>query len=115
MTSARGTAGEVFLYDRDCGFCEWCAEWLVRLAEVPVSPAAFEEYAVYRTPQAEFRGHRAIAEVLTDRGRSRGMRLVGWVLGVRALDPLWRRMYSVVARNRYKLGPLVGKDACSIG
>lgn len=104
----------VFLYDRDCGFCEWSAEKLVKLADIAVQPAPLDKHAIYRSKDQEEKGHHAIGNALAHHGRNRPIRLAGKVLLFRPLTPLFAGIYWLVAKNRHKLGPLVGKDSCSI-
>ena len=104
----------VFLYDRDCGFCEWSAEKLRQIADVAVKPAPLEDHALYRSGSHEEKGHRAIGSALAHHGRNVPVRFAGKVLLFPPLTPLFAGIYWLVAKNRHKLGPLVGKDSCSI-
>lgn len=104
----------VFLYDRDCGFCEWSAEKLIKLADIPVRPAALDKHAIYQSGDTEEKGHRAIGHALAHHGRGATTRVSGKILLFAPLSPLFAATYGLVARYRHKLGPLVGKDSCSI-
>jgi len=118
----------VLLYDRDCGFCRWSADRLLawdrgrRLLAVAI-----------QDPQAD----RPLADMEPER------RMASWHLvppggpvhsGARAVAPLLRllsggaplaaladafprttdRLYGWVARNRGRLGELIGTERCAV-
>lgn len=104
----------IFFYDRDCGFCEWASEKLDGLTDgLAIKPATLGEHAIYQDDQDHL-GHRAIGKALAKHARTAPVRLSGEVLLFRPLGPVWAGIYRLVAINRHRLGPLVGKDSCSI-
>lgn len=63
---------------------------------------------------ALFGGHRAIARVLEECGRTLGIRAIGCVIALPVISPATGVVYRVIARYRHKLGPLVGEQACAL-
>ncbi|CAB0816304.1 hypothetical protein FRC0263_02103 [Corynebacterium diphtheriae] len=102
-----------FIYDSDCGFCQWSAQHLARinpaLTITPSHPAAAE----LNTEHGVERGHRAIGLALAQAPR-RWARIAGWVLLQRSLHWLFAGIYAVIARYRHRLGPLVGASTCRL-
>ncbi|MDT0203025.1 DCC1-like thiol-disulfide oxidoreductase family protein [Nocardioides sp. AE5] len=104
------------LYDRDCGFCQQSLRLLLRLgarcehqtiqsADLSawgISTTEALEAAWYVEEQRLFRGHEAVAKGLRS-SRWLPVRLVGRVIGARALRPVMARAYAWVARNRHRL------------
>ena len=122
-----------FVFDGDCGFCAWSADWLAHLTDRPdhhgsrplsvvsshdvdfadlgIDPALIQRHALYFEPRpvgAVFlaRGSVAIGYALRDHAASRVWRGVGVVL----LNPLVAApasiAYRLVAANRSRLAPL---------
>ena len=113
----RGTTlgGMIFLYDRDCGFCQRSAEALVRLAPgVDVRPAGLRHHAIFRAGGEDHLGHRAIGRALASAGRNLPVRLLGRILGTPVLDPVFSTAYRLVAGQRHRLSRLVGEPACVV-
>lgn len=115
---------DTFYYDGDCGFCQWSARNLGRFADITVKPAwkghapaevepHIERYAVY-VGEEVLKGHKAIAAVLHEHGRTGAWRAAGRVLGLRVMSPFFASIYRLIAMNRHKLGPLVGEQSCAI-
>lgn len=116
------------LFDRDCGFCVWCAQWLERLdrggrvTATPLqSPGAVDRFGVDLDQALEqawaldWRGERhhgagainaALAGVLGSRIPLRVYRIPG-------IRQLQDALYRVVARNRYRLPGRGG--SCAVG
>ncbi|QGU05456.1 thiol-disulfide oxidoreductase DCC family protein [Corynebacterium comes] len=93
-----------FFYDRDCSFCRAAAGRLVRLAPlIDVAPLPLRHHAIFRAAGGDELGHRAIGCALAVGGRARWVRLIGRVLCLRPLDPLWGAGYRWVAANRARL------------
>lgn len=84
-----------FIYDSDCGFCQWSAQHLARinpaLTITPSHPAAAELH----TEHGVERGHRAIGLALAQAPR-RWARIAGWVLLQRSLHWLFAGIYAVI-------------------
>ena len=123
--------GPTFYFDADCGFCQWSAKLLERLtddrlsiaparvgqADIPDVVASTIAHAAVYMPGGKgdyVTGHVAIARVLVDCGNSPVLRGLARVGLFRPLQPLWRTVYRVIANNRHKLGPLVGRQACAV-
>jgi predicted DCC family thiol-disulfide oxidoreductase YuxK len=116
--SHSGNRQPTLIFDGDCGFCTWAANFSRRRlppgvrvvpwqlvdnpASVGLTPETITE-AVWWIDAHErpHRGHRALAEA------ARAFGGVWWILGsigrVQPLDPLGARMYAVLARNRFRL------------
>lgn len=61
-----------------------------------------------------FGGHRAIAYALQGHGRNGAIRLMGRLITTPGVAFVAKHIYSIVAANRHKLGPLVGQQACTV-
>ena len=116
--SHSGNRPPTLIFDGDCGICTWAANFSRRrlptgvrvvpcqLVDDPSSVGLTRETiaeAVWWVDAHEhlYRGHRAFVEA------ARAFGGVWWILGsfgrARALDRLGARMYSVLARNRFRL------------
>jgi predicted DCC family thiol-disulfide oxidoreductase YuxK len=118
-------AGHVLVYDRDCGFCVRSVRWARRLGATCAAqawqdtdlPAAglteqqVLEAAWYVDGEHRFRGHEAVAYTLRS-SRYGVVRLLGRLIGSRALQRPAGTAYSWVARNRYRLPG--ASDACQL-
>lgn len=128
MSGADGGARLVVLFDADCGFCSWSATVLDRLDRahalrlLPLQSAATElddappEGVLLETMHVRSRDGR------WERGGAALLRIAGAVpvlrpLAVAGRVPLVRwgfeAWYRVVARNRHRLGRVLGLDGCT--
>ena len=128
MGETAAAARLVVLYDADCGFCSWCATALDRLDGrhrlrlLPLQRAA--TYLDDAPPQATLldqihvrdeagRWHRGGTALLRVAGVVpilRPLAVAGRIPPVRWVFEAW---YRVVARNRHRLGRLLGLDGCT--
>lgn len=107
------TPKAVFMYDRDCGFCQQSALVLQRLTRgLEIQPARLPDAAEFHAQTEVWLGHEAIGWSLRRHGRIAVLRLAGWVIVTWPSSMLSRRTYRVVARNRAKLSALIGAQAC---
>jgi predicted DCC family thiol-disulfide oxidoreductase YuxK len=120
--------GWAILYDDDCGFCRWSVDVVLRwdrrreLLAVPIASAEgtsllsevperrrLESWHL-RDPDGEIRSAGAAIPAL--------LRLLpgGGPLGALAarMPRTVERLYALVARNRSRLGRVVGRKACSV-
>ncbi|HEX9610177.1 MAG TPA: DUF393 domain-containing protein [Candidatus Limnocylindria bacterium] len=128
MSGAGGSARLVVLFDADCGFCSWSATLLDRLDRghalrlLPLQRAATElddappqqvlletmhvrdRYGRWERGGAALLRIAAVVPVLRPLAVAGRVSLVRW--GVEA----W---YRVVARNRHRLGRLLGLESCT--
>jgi predicted DCC family thiol-disulfide oxidoreductase YuxK len=127
-----GVAGpqtEVLIFDGECGFCTWCAEW----ADWRLPPGATtmpwqgvdtpSAYGLTREELAEaaywidgrgrpHRGHLAVAETFRAIGGVWG--IVGDLIRARWVSPIAAGVYEVVSHNRSNLpGGHLGLPASS--
>jgi predicted DCC family thiol-disulfide oxidoreductase YuxK len=116
----------VLLFDGDCGFCTTSANFIVRRIRprsdvVPLQRADLAAYgittaealAAIRFVDADgrvFAGGAAISAVL--RQGARGWRTLGTTLTLPGISWLVERLYSAVAKNRYRLPG--GTPACRL-
>jgi predicted DCC family thiol-disulfide oxidoreductase YuxK len=106
----------ILVFDGDCGFCTWSADWIRRRlpAGAVVAPWQLLDLAAHGLTEADVttaaywidadgrhRGADGIARALEAAGR--GWRMVGRLAGRPPLVWLARGMYTVVARNRHRL------------
>lgn len=120
----------VFYFDGDCGFCERCAQLLgllvdARLSVLPVYRrgsgfpvqvvSEIETHAVAELGGEFFYGHEAIGQTLRAHGRCAAIRLIGNLLCINVMGPLWGWGYQLIARNRHRLSRIVGVQACGLG
>ena len=61
-----------------------------------------------------FGGQCAIAYALREHGRSGTIRAMGRLITTPGVAFVAKQIYSIVAANRHKLGPLVGQQACTV-
>ncbi|EME22975.1 thiol-disulfide oxidoreductase DCC family protein [Rhodococcus triatomae] len=116
------------LFDRDCGFCVWCAGWLERLdrrgrvTATPLQkPGAVEHFGVSMDEALEqawaldasgrrYAGAGAVNAALSG---VLGTRIPLWVYGVPGIRQAQDALYRLVARNRHRLPGRGG--SCAIG
>lgn len=116
-TNVRPAAG-ILIFDGDCGFCTWAAEWTRRRLSpgAVVEPwqwvADLEAYGLTRDDVstavywidpdgAVHRGDKAVAASL--RAMRAGWRFLGAVLSMPPIRWLAAAGYWVIARNRHRL------------
>jgi len=118
----------VVLYDEDCGFCRWSVDVLLRLDRrralrpVPIRSAEGDEMLSsippelrlaswhLRAPSGEVRSAgRAVPVLLRLLPGGRPFAVVAETFP-RVTD----RLYDLVARNRGRLGRLIGQQACAV-
>jgi predicted DCC family thiol-disulfide oxidoreductase YuxK len=118
----------VILYDDDCGFCRWSVDRLLRLDDgrrLRATPIrSIEGMAILagirpeeqlaswhlRSPSGEVRSAgAAVAPLLR---LLRGGRPLAWIAA--RLPRSTERLYGLVARNRTRLGRLLGAKACDV-
>lgn len=128
MSGAGGSARLVVLFDADCGFCSWSATLLDRLDRghalrlVPLQRAAAELddappqqvlLATMHVRGRDGRWERGGAALLRIAGVVpilRPLAVAGRVPPVRWVFEAW---YRLVARNRHRLGRLLGLESCT--
>jgi predicted DCC family thiol-disulfide oxidoreductase YuxK len=121
-TSTSGT----IVYDADCGFCTWCADWVRARSDADAQPwqaldlealgltvddVTTAAYWLDGSGRVAARGAAAASAALRSCRRP-WWRLLGAVTGARVLRPLADRVYAVVAANRHRLPG--GTAACKI-
>ncbi|MEP7082915.1 MAG: DCC1-like thiol-disulfide oxidoreductase family protein [Chloroflexota bacterium] len=128
MPGTDAAARLVVLYDADCGFCSWCATALDRLDRrgrlrlLPLQRAAAE---LGDTPPDDVLLERMHVRDEAGRWESGGAALIRIAGLVPVLRPLavagrlppvrwsFEAWYRIVARNRHRLGRLLGLDGCT--
>ncbi len=118
------------LFDADCGFCVWSSELVARLDRahairfLPLTKAAVE---VPGAPPVEVL--RRSMHAVTPAGRwlqggEAWLRVMGLVPVLRPFAAIGRLpllhglvepVYGMIARNRHRLGRLVGRSSCRMG
>lgn len=106
------------LFDRDCGFCVWCAAWLVRLdrrgrvtatpLQAPGAPERFGvsvDQALEQAWALDWRGerHRGAGAINAALAGVLGSRIPLQVYRVPGVRRLQDGLYRLVARNRHRL------------
>ncbi|AZQ76479.1 DUF393 domain-containing protein [Flaviflexus ciconiae] len=115
-----GPSVPICVYDRGCKMCARMAKFASKRTHVEftgfadltsrgVNPAEYSQHLVYAGETVE-RGHRAVAAVLATMGRPWSW--VGRIINLRPVEPIARRAYAWVARNRSCSA--LGNGACSI-
>jgi len=121
-------ADHVLLYDADCGFCRWSLDKFLsrdrdgRIRAVPLqSPEAdvllkgmdvktkMASWHLVKPDGTVYSAGAAVAPLLRLLPRGRGLAAVAG-----AMPPVTGVAYRFVARNRTKLGKLIGSQACSV-
>ncbi|MEO9322396.1 DCC1-like thiol-disulfide oxidoreductase family protein [Nocardioides sp. C4-1] len=121
--SATGT----IVYDADCGFCTWCADWVRARSDAKARPwqdldldalgltvddVTTAAYWLGPDGRVAHRGAGAAAAALRSCRRIY-WRVLGRVVGARLLRPVAARVYALVAANRHRLPG--GTAACKLG
>lgn len=115
----------MLVYDADCGFCVRSLGWARRLGaecdavpwqeadldDLGLSEAEVADAAWFVTATERFRGHEAIAQTLRS-SRHLLVRVLGRLVGARALRPVAGRAYAWVAAHRSRLPG--ASDACRV-
>jgi predicted DCC family thiol-disulfide oxidoreductase YuxK len=122
------------LYDRDCGFCTWCADWIRRadrdgrMAVVPLQEAPHDPELAPIAAETDLRCalhavdedgivHQGGAAILEIQERLPGGALITFWRTLPFAADLAEWAYGVAARNRATLGKLVGAEgdtACDL-
>jgi predicted DCC family thiol-disulfide oxidoreductase YuxK len=114
------------LYDADCGVCTWTARLLRRLdrhqmlrlipltsASLPGQPTRdtlLEQLHVMDSDGMWWAGADACVEIAD---RVPWLRPLVWLSAFPLSGPLFALSYGLVARNRHRLGDLLGLNACA--
>ncbi|GAA4489092.1 hypothetical protein GCM10023094_50110 [Rhodococcus olei] len=116
------------LYDRDCGFCVWCARWLARLdrhGRVTATPlqtrGAPERFGVSVDEaleqawalDADGRRHAGAGAIDAALSALLGTRIPLRVYRIPGIRQLQDALYRLVARNRHRLPGRGG--SCAVG
>lgn len=131
LRRVRGRSGDADLlvfYDADCGFCSWCAIALDRLDrghrlhllplqsaaaafdDAPPEPALLDMMHVRDAAGRWERGGAAWLRIAAAVPILRPLAVAGRLPLVRLAFEAW---YRVIARNRHRLGRLLGLDGCT--
>ncbi len=116
------------LYDDDCGFCRWSAERILRrdrkdaLRAVPIQSAEGQELLGDMAPERRISSWHLVGEDGVVRSGGAAVaplaRLLPGAKPVAILADLFPRntdrLYRLVARNREKLGRMLGESACAV-
>jgi hypothetical protein len=79
------------------------SQWnLDRLAELGITPEIASLFVIFvGRYERIYLGHRAIAQSLLRMGGV--LRLLGKILSIQKLDPIWIALYRLLAQNRHRL------------
>jgi predicted DCC family thiol-disulfide oxidoreductase YuxK len=128
MTSAHPGRLTV-LFDADCGFCQWSSETVARLDRagvirfLPLTKAAAEIPGAPQVGTLLRSMHAVTPAGEWVQGGEAWLRMMALVPVLRPLAaigrmPLLRGLvdpgYAIVARNRHRLGRLVGRSSCRV-
>lgn len=128
MSGAAAADQLVVLYDADCGFCSWCATALDRLDgehRLRLLPLQSAATALVDAPPEHLLLERMYVRDDAGRWERGGAALLRIADVVPALRPLaiagrlplgglaFEAWYRVIARNRHRLGRLLGLDGCT--
>jgi predicted DCC family thiol-disulfide oxidoreductase YuxK len=119
---------DVLLYDADCGFCRWSVDKILRwdrghtIRTVPLQSPEAEELLGPMDPERKM----ASWHLVNDDGEVRSggaaappllKRLPGglpFAMVAQAFPRTTDRAYRLIARNRGRLGRLIGEKACAV-
>jgi predicted DCC family thiol-disulfide oxidoreductase YuxK len=121
----------IIFYDADCGFCQWCLDWLRKrlIQENDLKFIAYQATDVKTNfPQISMEhSNRGIQSLdkkgLVDKNEKAVALCLGYTknwhwLGNIILFPFFRPIfalgYRIVASNRQRLSKLIGKKSCTI-
>ncbi len=117
------------LFDADCGFCEWSSEVVARLDRhrairfVPLSKAAAVLPGALPVETLLASMHAVTPDGVWLRGGEAWLRIMALVPALRPLAAIGRLPllchlvepgYALIARNRHRLGRLVGRASCRV-